>query len=75
MVPTTEKLHNNYQKRAKEAEAALEHLNKLIGTILNAGVKEHEMLWCDQNIRLHGKPSMKHKMLVLFWEIPKNIYD
>jgi hypothetical protein len=44
MVPTTEKLHNNYQKRAKEAEAALEHLNKLIGTILNAGVKEHEML-------------------------------
>ena len=35
-----QKLHSNYQKRAEEAEAVLEELVGLVGTIINASNKE-----------------------------------
>jgi hypothetical protein len=53
--------HSNHQKRGEIADAALNEFNKFIGTILDASEMELKTLCRDKNIRLHGKPAMKHK--------------
>jgi hypothetical protein len=55
------KSQNNYQQRAEEAEAALEELVGLIGTILNASYEELKKLCNKKEIKVVGKSAMKHK--------------
>jgi ribosomal protein L31E len=53
--------HRKHQKRAEEAEAALDALNKFISTILNADDTKLKLLCREKNIRIYGKAATKHK--------------
>ncbi len=50
-----------FQKRAEEAEAALGMMKNTIGTILNASKSDLKEMCDRENIKVFGKPGMKHK--------------
>lgn len=50
-----------FQKRAEEAEAALGTMKNTIGTILNASKSDLKEMCDHENIKVFGKPGMKHK--------------
>ena len=58
---TTNIEHYKHQKRAEEAEAALDALNKFICTIINADDMELKKLCLGKNIRIYGKAATKNK--------------
>jgi ribosomal protein L31E len=58
---TTNMEHCKQQKRTKEAEAALDALNKFISTILHADDEELKKLRREKSIRIYGRAAVKHK--------------
>lgn len=58
---TTNIEHRKHQKRAEEAEAALDTLNKFISNILDADDTELKKLCHEKNIRIYGRAATKHK--------------